>query len=200
MSHRLDDDLALVAEADPILDAARAAVVDFGVRRTTVIEVARRAGISRMTVYRRFPDADSLLRALMAREFGRTLGEAELASESAGDGRQRVVAEIRNGVDRLIDHPVMRRLLEVDPELLLPYFTHDPGRFQRLVVQRLAGRVEEGQADGSIGPGEPLRLATTLELALRGVVLNAARVSGLPDREDVLDELARMVDRYLRPE
>ncbi len=41
---------------DQILDAARSCVLDFGLRRTTLAEVARRAGVSRPTVYRRWPD------------------------------------------------------------------------------------------------------------------------------------------------
>ena len=55
-----------------ILDATRACVVDFGVRRTTLTEVARRAGVSRPTVYRRWPDTGSLIAELLVR--GRPLG------------------------------------------------------------------------------------------------------------------------------
>ena len=38
---------------DVLLDAARACVLAVGVRRTTFSDVARRAGVSRMTLYRR---------------------------------------------------------------------------------------------------------------------------------------------------
>ena len=38
------------------LDAARACILDVGWRRTTLTEVARRAGVSRMTIYRAWPD------------------------------------------------------------------------------------------------------------------------------------------------
>ena len=48
----------VVDEDDRVLDAARACVLDVGVRRTTMTDVARRAGVSRMTLYRRFPDLD----------------------------------------------------------------------------------------------------------------------------------------------
>jgi AcrR family transcriptional regulator len=41
------------ATTEAILDATRASVLDFGIRRTTLTDVARRAGVSRMTVYRR---------------------------------------------------------------------------------------------------------------------------------------------------
>jgi hypothetical protein len=56
---------------DGVLDAARTCVMAVGVRRTTFSDVARRAGVSRMTLYRRFPDLETLLSALMTREFGR---------------------------------------------------------------------------------------------------------------------------------
>ena len=48
---------------DAILDAARASVAQFGIRRTTLSDVARLAGVSRMTVYRRYPDLPALIRA-----------------------------------------------------------------------------------------------------------------------------------------
>ena len=72
----------VVDEQDRLLDAARECVLAVGVRRTTVTDVARRAGVSRMTLYRRFPDLEAVLAALMTREFGRLVAEA--ADRSAG--------------------------------------------------------------------------------------------------------------------
>ena len=63
---------AQAADEDRILDAARDTILAVGLRRTTVSDVARRAGLSRMTVYRRYPDGAALIRALMWREFGAT--------------------------------------------------------------------------------------------------------------------------------
>ena len=183
---------------DPILDAARATVLDFGVRRTTVSEVARRAGGSRMTVYRRHPDGAALLRALMAREFGGVLEQAEQETAWLGTGRERLVASAIRGVDLLATNPVLLRILELDAERLLPYFTGTPGRFQRLAHEVLRERVEACQAEGSVRDGEPERLATNVELALRGIVL-AARGLDAEERAETLRELARMLDCYLRP-
>ena len=52
-----------------ILDAAYSQVMAVGFSRTTLTDVAERAGLSRMTVYRRFPDVTSVLQGLMWREF-----------------------------------------------------------------------------------------------------------------------------------
>jgi AcrR family transcriptional regulator len=186
------------ADDDPILDAARATVLDFGVTRTTVSEVARRAQVSRMTVYRRYPDGESLVRALMAREFSDLLQRAE---RGAGDGvseRERLVASVLRAVELLLTDPVLLRLLEVDVDLLLPYFTREPGRFQRMARELFARRVQAGQADGSIRAGDPPRMAATAELSMRGVVLAAL---GLDEAERAasLRELGVMLDAYLRP-
>ncbi|PRC43645.1 TetR family transcriptional regulator, partial [Mycobacterium sp. ITM-2017-0098] len=39
-----------------ILDAAAACILAYGVERTTMTEIARRARVSRPTIYRRWPD------------------------------------------------------------------------------------------------------------------------------------------------
>jgi AcrR family transcriptional regulator len=48
-----------------ILRAAASCVIDFGVDRVTLAEIARRAGVSRPTVYRRWPDTPSIMSALL---------------------------------------------------------------------------------------------------------------------------------------
>src|SRR5580704_15822932 len=52
-----------------ILDAAADCVLAFGVRRTSLSDVARRAGVSRPTVYRRWPDLTALVADVMTREW-----------------------------------------------------------------------------------------------------------------------------------
>jgi AcrR family transcriptional regulator len=186
------------ADDDPILDAARATVLDFGVRRTTVSEVARRAGVSRMTVYRRYPDGRALLRALMIREFGGVLDAAARHAAAAADERARLVAEATTTVELLVSDPLLLRLLEVDAELLLPYVTGEPGRFQRMARERSVARLRAGQQEGSVRPGDPALLAATCELAARGLVL-AARSLGAHERRAAVGELHHMLDAYLAP-
>ena len=67
---------------DSYLDAARACILDVGWRRTTLTEVAKRAGVSRMTIYRAWPDMGSLLGDLMTREW---VGIAAATQVAAAD-------------------------------------------------------------------------------------------------------------------
>ena len=173
-----------------MLDAARACVMAVGVRRTTFSDVARRAGVSRMTLYRRFPDLEAVLSALMTREFGRLVSDARGAGGATC--RERAVAMVVGGAERLHADPLFARLLDVDPELLLPYVTVRLGGMQRMAIAGLAEELRAGD-DGSVRAGDPDVLARGVELMARGFVL--ARDPGI----DAWAELSRAVDGYLRP-
>src|SRR3954469_24708260 len=92
---------AVPAPAQPhaaYLDAARVCILDVGWRRTTLTEVARRAGVSRMTIYRAWPDMPAVLGDLMTREWsqvvGRAVTEADAAAGDDASAADRIVAEV----------------------------------------------------------------------------------------------------------
>jgi AcrR family transcriptional regulator len=180
-------------ETDEVLDAARACVLAVGVRRTTVTDVARRAGVSRMTLYRRFPDLEGVLSALMTREFGRLVADAAARAEGAST-REQVVEMVVHGSRALAEDPLFERLLDVDPELLLPYVTQRLGGMQKMAVEASARILAD--ADDSVRSDIPPDvLAAGMELISRGFVL----ASHGDLRLDPWAELARAIDGYLRP-
>ena len=156
-------------------------------------DVARRAGVSRMTLYRRFPDLEGVLSALMTREFGRLVADA--AAQAAGaTTRERVVAMVVHGSQALAEDPLFVRLLDVDPELLLPYVTQRLGGMQKMAVD--AGARALADADGSVRTDAPPEvLSAAVELIARGFVLASHGDLAL----DPWTELGRAVDGYLRP-
>lgn len=186
-------------EDEQLLDAAHACVLAVGVRRTTVTDVARRAGVSRMTLYRRFPDVTSLIQALMTREFSAIIGEIDKETGGFPTARERLVEGAVRGCDRLTRNPLFLRIVDVDPELLLPYVTTRLGSFQKAVVASLESQLREGAADGSIAAGAPEIVARTIELALRGFVLQTLAEGAEAAREPELHELRCLLDRYLAP-
>jgi AcrR family transcriptional regulator len=185
----------VVDEDGRLLDAARECVLAVGVRRTTVTDVARRAGVSRMTLYRRFPDLEAILAALMTREFGRLVDQAAEQADGA-TARERVVATVVHGSRALAHDPLFMRLLDVDPELLLPYITRRLGGVQRIAVA--AGVAALAVDDGSVRTDvSPEVLAAAIELIARGFVMAAH--GELEPGLDPWAELGRAIDGYLRP-
>src|SRR5690348_5171564 len=114
---------------DAVLDAARACVLADGVRRTTLTDIARRAGVSRMTLYRRWPDVRTIVADLMTREWV-GLGDSIQPPEDGRPVRPRFVDGLVAGVRAFLDHPLLRKIIEVDPELLLPYVLDRTGASQ----------------------------------------------------------------------
>jgi AcrR family transcriptional regulator len=184
---------------DPILDAAHAQVMAVGVRRATLTDIASRAGVSRMTVYRRYPDVATVLQSLMTREFGQLILQADADAQArGGDERERVVHTAVHGAELLASHPLFVRLLDVDPELLLPYVTERVGAFQKLVIDGLEARLSEAMDAGSVRRDNPRRMAAAMELAMRGYVLSAH--SDAPqDAREHREDLHAMLAAFLAP-
>ena len=182
-----------------ILDAAYTQVMNVGFRRTTLTDVAERAGLSRMTVYRRFPDVASVLQALMWREFAAVLDRARAELADAPQPVERIVGIAVRGLELLSTHELFLRLLDVDPELLLPYMTQRPGRFQDAVARELTGQLKEAIAAGAVRADDPQRLARSMLLAMRGYAFAAADGTSRKQRRLALADLERMLDGLLRP-
>src|SRR3954447_25782723 len=180
------------------LDAARACILDVGWRRTTLTEVARRAGVSRMTIYRAWPDMSAVLGDLMTREWGevvaRAVAEADASAGETASPADRIVAEVVATVRALRENELFVRIVELDPELLLPYLLTRRGRSQQAIAELTAGRLHEGQADGSVRDGDPVAIARALLLAAHGFVLSAhTMVDDDIDEESLDAELEHLV-------
>src|SRR3954452_11330590 len=102
---------------DVLLDAALECVLAVGVRRTTLSDIARAAGVSRMTLYRRFPDVRGMLSALITREFGKILAEADRVARPEPTARAQLVAVAVHTVHGLAANPLMRAVIERDAEM-----------------------------------------------------------------------------------
>lgn len=188
---------------DAYLDAAREAILAVGWSRTTLTDIARRAGVSRMTLYRRWPDTQTLLADLMTREWGRVAGQA--IEQDATDALDRIANGIVATVQALRDNALLRRIVDVDPEVLLPYLLDRRGRSQEMVAEALAAQIAQGQREKSIRRGDPVVLARSLVLACHGFTLSAHTMSDPAGDHATRDadvshldtELSELVRRYL---
>ncbi|MGD1239827.1 TetR/AcrR family transcriptional regulator [Mycobacterium seoulense] len=117
-NHSLDGNLGELTDLDrTILNTARGVFETYGVRRANIEDVAAGAGVSRSTIYRRFPTKDDLFGHVVRREaeqFFTTLDRA-----TAGCDPERAVIEaFALGVRLVHDSPLYSRIADSEPELL----------------------------------------------------------------------------------
>jgi AcrR family transcriptional regulator len=184
---------------DLLLDAAMECVLAVGVRRTTLSDIARTAGVSRMTLYRRFPDVRGMLSSLITREFGKVLADAGAAASGEPTARHQLVVASVHTIRALAANPLMHAVIERDAELLLPYIMERVGTSQRMTEDYLRVQLAAGQADGSIRTADPAVQARSIFLLLQPYVFTIRPSTSDLDLEDLLTELARLLDAALRP-
>jgi AcrR family transcriptional regulator len=118
MQNHSDGDLAEKTDLDrTILDTARTVFETYGVRRANIEDVAARAGVSRSTIYRRFPTKDDLFEHVVLREaelFFSTLDQATTGCSP----QEAVIEAFALGVRLVEDSPLYSRIAESEPELL----------------------------------------------------------------------------------
>ncbi|ATW51990.1 TetR/AcrR family transcriptional regulator [Streptomyces xantholiticus] len=191
------------SDADAVLDAARDCVLAVGVRRTTLTDVARRAGVSRMTLYRRWPDVRTLVGDLMTREWIGLAVDAMPDQEPGTPTRERIVDGLVTGVAAFRAHPLFHKIIDVDPELLLPYILDRRGASQEALLELITGGLTEGHADGSVRRFHPDRQARSLLLVVQSFALSLRTMTEEDDPEladaAFLDELRTILERTLAP-
>ncbi|MFI8092236.1 TetR/AcrR family transcriptional regulator [Streptomyces sp. NPDC086080] len=188
---------------DAVLDAVRDCVLAVGVRRTTLTDVARRAGVSRMTLYRRWPDVRSLVGDLMTREWIAVATGAIPERRPGVPVRELLTEGLVAAVRAFGAHPLFRKILDVDPELLLPYVLDRRGASQEALLELLSGSLREGHADGSVRTAHLERQARSVLLIVQSFTLSLRTMTDEDDpelaAEAFLGELRGILERTLTP-
>ncbi|WP_341256929.1 TetR/AcrR family transcriptional regulator [Gordonia malaquae] len=148
-------------QEEAILEAAAAEFTAVGVRRANMDEVARVAGVSRSTLYRRFPNKDNLLLAVANRTFEN--GMARIERGVAGLGPSDAVIEaFATGADMVENDPLLRRVVFEDVEIRSITATVS-SLFITMITDRVATTLRRA---GATMPDDDLRQAVELHVRL----------------------------------
>jgi AcrR family transcriptional regulator len=184
--------------SERLLAAARACILDVGWKRTTLTDVANRAEVSRMTVYRTFSDMPTLFAELMTQESAGVVAEVIEDQPADRSWPERIAGGVSGTVLALRDNELFRRAVDLDPEWLLPYLLDRRGRSQDGALDVLTDRIAEGQSTGEVRSGDPVVLARSVVLAAHGFALSLATMTDEGVSAEALDaELGELVRRYL---
>jgi AcrR family transcriptional regulator len=178
-----------------ILDAAAACVLAYGVERTTLTEIARRARVSRPTIYRRWPDIRFVLAELLTMRIAGVLDDVP----DRGSDREALVARIVAASEHLRNDEVIMSVLHKAPNVAMVYITERLGTSQQILIDTLAQAIKLAQDDGSVRAGEPRHLAAMCLLITQSAIQSAQMVAPILDSEALAVELAHSLNGYLKP-
>jgi AcrR family transcriptional regulator len=126
-----------------LLAATFACVARYGIGKTTVEDVAREARMSRATVYRHFPGGkDELVRTTIRWETTRFFVRLAEAVEDAPDFPSMLEEALLYAHRAVEQHGVLQKVLQTEPELLLPQLTIESERIRTAIAAFLVPALE----------------------------------------------------------
>jgi AcrR family transcriptional regulator len=169
-----------------IVEAAYACVARRGVAKTTIDDVAREAGMSRATVYRAFPGGrDEVINATVAWAtldfFGR-LYERIQGADSLEEVMERGIMFAYRSI---VEHEVLQRVMQTEPDKLLPILTVESNRIRDGIAAVLAPYLQERGLAAGVDLGDAADF-------LARMVLSYISAPGRWDLDDPV-QVARLV-------
>ena len=178
---------------EAILDAA---VVEFerhGFRRVALDDVARRARVSRTTIYRRFSNKDELIAAVIERENAMLFADIASELKQAGPQSNIYVEAFTHAIVKFRRHRVLDRMIRDEPALVLELAEQHYGAAIVRMAEALRVIFPEGFAE-RIGEQAVNELADTI---LRYAAMVLLLPSGQP--LESADDIRAFATRHFLP-
>jgi AcrR family transcriptional regulator len=169
---------------DPVLDAAATCFARYGVRRTSVQDVAKQLGVNRTTVYRQVGNIEQMASLLAVRETHRTL--ATLPRRMSWPiGPRAIVTMMATLVTEAREHPVLAKMLADERDVIGSMLAGDAPQLLNRISTALAPLIAMAMRTGHIAQRDPAVIAEWLVRICGSLILVEA-----PGRvEDFLAEL-----------
>ena len=166
-----------------ILDAALVEFEQHGFRRVALDDVARRAGVSRTTIYRRFANRDELVAAVVERENVVLFDDIARELKEAGPQSNLYVEAFALSILRFRRHRVPNRMMTDEPALVIELMQRHYGAAVGRMAAALRVIFPDGFAD-RIGEQAVNDLADTI-LRYAAMVLLLPSLRPLETADDI---------------
>lgn len=155
---------------EKVLDVTGSTIGRFGVRKTTLEDVARSAGVSKAAVLYHFHSKEELIAAVIDREHQQVLAmlREAVAAEATAEGKLRAFAVLRFRyiTERLRAYgDVTREIVES----VMPLVRASQVRYREQELEILRGILAGGMAVGELASGDPDLMAVAAVAALSGI-------------------------------
>jgi AcrR family transcriptional regulator len=177
-----------------VLRGAYERIATVGIAKTTVEDVARASGVSRATIYRMFPGGrDELVRASVAWEMARFFAALGAELGAAPDFATFLERALPRARHRVLEHEVLKKVLETEPERLMPLITVEQHHVLEYLTAYFLPLLARDRDAGLVRPG------TDLAVCAEYVARMSLSLVASPGRHDLDDpgEVRRLVRREL---
>lgn len=172
-----------------ILQAALEQFAVLGVSRTSLTDIARRASVDRGTIYRRVGDLQAVTSAALALEGQRLVDQIRGDIEPFGELSERFERAFVGTVQRMRNHPILVRALEVDRAAALLAIADVTPAIMNAANAFVVAEIQRARLNGYAAPVEEQTLAGLTVRLVHSLVV-------FPDAPPVLrtaEELAEYV-------
>ena len=157
---------------DRLLAATYRCVSRFGMAKTTIEDVAKESGLSRATIYRQFPGGrDELLLETVGWELGNYFTDLGDHVRDAPDLEQLFERGLVFAHRSVTEHLVLRKILDTEPERLLPLLTVESAKTLPFIADFLHPYLVREAEQGRLRPGVEIdRAAEYLARAILSLI------------------------------
>lgn len=173
---------------EKLIEAAATTIMRFGLKKTTLEDIGRVAGVSKAAVLYHFHSKEALIAEVVEQEYLRFFGELQQAvgRETTAEGKLRAfgLGRFQYTRDRLSAYGAYGDLTKELLESLLPLVRAALERLRERELELLRGILAGGMSSGEFAPGDPDLVAAAAVAALNGLSDNFM----LYGRESRIDE------------
>jgi len=167
---------------DRLLAATYRCVVRFGLGKTTIEDVVKESGLSRATIYRQFPGGrDDLLLETVGWELANYFSTLADHVRDAPDLEQLLERGLVFAHRSVTEHVVLRKILDTEPERLLPLLTVESAKTLPFIADFLHPYLVREAEQGRLRAGVEIDRAAEY---LARAILSLINAQGRWDLED----------------
>lgn len=183
-----------------ILDAAHDLFCRMGIQKTTVDDVARAAGVSRITVYRRFATKDVLIEHVVRRELQRYFAQFLEDIKAAETVADRVVTGFVSSLRAVRRNALIAGLLAAEPSARVPSLIASDGENLATVRGFVAGQLRREQAAGNVSDALDVDLVAEMMVRLStSFLVSPSRIVDVDDDEQLTAVARQFLVPMLQP-